>query len=231
MKSEQKKIKKKLKRIYNILYGFFGPQYWWPGDTSFEIAIGAILTQNTNWGNVEKAMSNLKKERVLNADILHKMSHQKLASLIRPAGYFNVKAERLKNFIGFLMNNYTGSMERMKAEDTYSLSKGLLGVNGIGPETADSILLYALERPVFVIDAYTKRIFQRHGITSDKVTYHELQDVFQRNLPSEVSLFNEYHALLVMLGKHYCRPKPRCEECPLEEISIMPGRAGPDNIS
>ncbi len=202
--------------IYNSLYKHFGPQQWWPGDTPFEIAVGAILTQNTNWDNVEKAIGNLKKERALKAKILHEMPPPKIASLIRPAGYFNVKTRRLKNFLAFLLNHYKGSMKRMKAEDTHSLREGLLNVNGIGPETADSILLYALEKPVFVIDAYTKRVLQRHKVVSEKAAYQELQDLFQTNLRTDVSLFNEYHALLVMLGKHYCKPRPRCSGCPLE---------------
>jgi len=204
--------------IYNALYKYFGPQDWWPGDSPFEIAVGAVLTQNTNWGNVEKAIQNLKREKSLRAKKLHAMPHKKLASLIKPAGYFNVKAKRLRNFLTFLSNHYKGSMKRMEAADTVSLREGLLDVNGIGPETADSILLYALGRPVFVIDAYTKRVLHRHGIVSGDATYHEMQELFHNNLPDDVQLFNEYHALFVMTGKHYCKPKPRCEGCPLEAI-------------
>lgn len=181
--------------------------------------MGAVLTQNTNWGNVEKAIANLKREKALNARTLHEMSHKKLASLIRPAGYFNVKAERLKHFLTFLSNHYKGSMKRMKAEDLPGLREELLGVNGIGPETADSILLYALEKPVFVIDAYTKRVLQRHGVVTEKATYHDLQELFHNNLDHDAELFNEYHALLVMLGKDHCKPRPRCEGCPLEGTS------------
>jgi endonuclease-3 related protein len=205
-----------LTNIYNTLYNHFGPRHWWPGDTPFEIAVGAILTQNTNWANVEKAILNLKKKKTLNVRALHKMPNAGLASLIRPAGYYNVKAKRLKNFLVFLADNYKGSMSRMKSSDPSVLRKELLAVNGIGPETADSILLYALEKPVFVIDAYTKRILQRHGIVSGEATYHEMQEIFHENLLQEVQLYNEYHALFVMLGKDYCRPKPRCRGCPLE---------------
>ncbi len=205
-----------LRNIYNTLFKSFGPQYWWPGETPFEISVGAILTQNTNWANVEIAINNLKKENVLNVWALHKMSHKKLASLIRPTGYFNIKAKRLKHFVAFLANHYEGSMKRMKNEDTYKLREDLLNVKGIGPETADSILLYALEKPVFVIDAYTKRILQRHKVVSEKTTYHELQELFHENFLPDVTLFNEYHALFVMLGKDYCKPKPRCEGCPLK---------------
>ena len=210
---------KVLTDIYNTLYKTFGPQRWWPGETPFEIAVGAILTQNTNWGNVEKAISNIKKARALKAKTLHEMSHAGLASLIRPAGYFNIKADRLGHFLSFLSTNYKGSMKRMKRGDTYFLREHLLNVKGIGPETADSILLYALEKPVFVIDAYTKRVLQRHKIVPEKSGYHELQGIFHRSLPLDVQLFNEYHALFVMLGKHYCKPKPRCEGCPMEKFS------------
>jgi endonuclease-3 related protein len=210
--------KKILIEIYNTLYNAFGPQHWWPGDTPFEIAVGAILTQNTNWGNVEKAIKKLKKDKALNAEILHRMSHKRLSSLIRPAGYFNIKAKRLKNFLAYLCNHCNGSMKKMGTWDTHILRENLLNVNGIGPETADSICLYALERPVFVIDAYTKRILYRHGLATEKSTYHELQEFFHKNLPSDAGLFNEFHALLVMLGKHYCKPKPKCEGCPLEGV-------------
>ena len=210
---------KVLTDIYNILYKTFGPRSWWPGDTPFEIAVGAILTQNTNWGNVEKAIGNLKKARALNAKTLLGMSHAELASLIRPAGYFNIKAERLGHFLSFLAARYKGSMKRMKREDAHLLREHLLGVKGIGPETADSILLYALEKPVFVIDAYTKRILQRHKLVPEKAGYHELQEIFHESLPLDAELFNEYHALFVMLGKHYCKPKPKCEGCPMEKFS------------
>ena len=210
---------KVLTEIYNILHKTFGSQHWWPGDTPFEIAVGAILTQNTNWGNVEKAIGNLKKARALDAKALLGMSHAELASLIRPAGYFNIKAERLGHFLSFLATRYKGSMKRMKREDAHLLREHLLGVKGIGPETADSILLYALEKPVFVIDAYTKRILQRHKLVPEKAGYHELQEIFHESLPIDTELFNEYHALFVMLGKHYCKPKPKCEGCPIEKFS------------
>ena len=210
--------KKVLSEIYNILYKSFGPQHWWPGDTPFEISVGAILTQNTNWANVEKAIENLKKENVLAAGALSKLHTGKLASLIRPSGYFNVKAKRLKSFLSYLTNHYNGSLAGMKKGDTQTLRKELLSVNGIGPETADSILLYALDKPVFVIDAYTKRVLLRHDIVSKDATYHELQALFHDSLSVDLQLFNEYHALFVRLGKEYCRPKPRCEGCPLESM-------------
>lgn len=216
MNKTKKSCKKILATIYNTLYKHFGPRHWWPGDTPFEIAVGAILTQNTNWANVEKAINNLKKEKVLNAHSLHRLHAKRLASLIKPSGYFNVKAKRLKSFLSYLVRNYNGSMAKMKRKDIQTLRNELLEVNGIGPETADSILLYALEKPVFVIDAYTKRILYRHGIVTEDVAYHEIQELFHKSLLTDISLYNEYHALFVMTGKEYCKPKPRCDGCPLE---------------
>jgi endonuclease-3 related protein len=213
-----KSYNKILLGIYSTLFASFGPQNWWPGETPFEVTVGAILTQNTNWGNVEKAINNLKNNNKLDAHVLHKMTHQRLAALIKPAGYFNIKAKRLKHFLTFLVNNYNGRVENMRSEDIHMLRHQLLEVNGIGPETADSILLYALEKPVFVIDAYTKRVLARHKIVTEEATYHELQELFHDNLPMDVKLFNEYHALFVIAGKHYCKPKPRCGECPLRDI-------------
>ncbi len=209
---------KKLLEIYKRLYRAFGPQHWWPGDTPFEVAVGAILTQNTNWGNVEKAINNLKKEKAMSAKAIHEMPLKKLASLIQPSGYFNIKAKRLKAFINFLMNDYYGSMERMRKEEVHSLRHKLLGVNGIGPETADSILLYALDKPIFVIDAYTKRVLSRHKILDNDESYDKFQELFHSSLGKDVKLFNEYHALFVRVGKIFCKTKPICEECPLEEM-------------
>jgi len=206
----------KLALMYKKLYASFGPQHWWPGETPFEIAVGAILTQNTNWGNVEKAIVNLKDADVLKPAALHDMSHERLAALIRPAGYFNIKTKRLKNFIGLLINEYHGSMSGMKQEDFNSVRKSLLSVNGIGPETADSIILYALEKPVFVIDAYTKRVLSRHNILDHDASYEEFQSLFQSKLKEDISLFSEYHALFVRLAKENCRTKPVCTGCPLE---------------
>lgn len=208
----------RLLEIYKKLYDTFGPQHWWPGETPFEIAVGAILTQNTNWGNVEKAIDNLKKERVLNPESIYKIKTESLTTLIKPAGYFNVKAKRLKAFISFFVNEYNGSVERMKKEDMYILRLKLLHINGIGPETADSILLYALNKPVFVVDAYTKRVLSRHKFMEYDRTYEEFQELFHSSLKRDVKLFNEYHALFVKLGKTFCRKKPLCEGCPLEGI-------------
>ena len=210
----------KLLEIYRRLYHAFGPQRWWPGETPFEIAIGAILTQNTNWGNVEKAIENLKRDEALNVESINNMKMERLASLIKPAGYFNVKAKRLKAFISFLRNEYHGSLKRMKKEEMQTLRVRLLQVHGVGPETADSILLYALEKPVFVIDAYTKRILSRHMLMEYDKSYEEFQKIFHSSLKRDVKFFNEYHALFVKLGKTYCKlKKPMCEECPLKNIS------------
>lgn len=203
--------------LYDKLYTFYGPQHWWPGDTPFEVAVGAILTQNTNWGNVEKAIGNLKEHKALNAKVIHWMPADRLASLIRPSGYYNIKAKRLRAFIDLLVGKYGGSMARMKRGGTETLRKELLAVNGIGQETADSILLYALGKPVFVIDAYTKRVLSRHGLMDMNASYEEYQNLFHRECDEDISLFNEYHALLVSVGKEHCRPQPRCGGCPLSE--------------
>lgn len=206
--------------MYHRLLASFGPQHWWPGDSAFEVAVGAILTQNTNWSNVEKAIINLKKEEALSAKTLHRISASDLAGHIRPAGYFNIKAKRLKNFIHFLHDEYQGSMARMAKETLPVVRNKLLSVNGIGPETADSIILYALEKPVFVIDAYTKRILSRHTILGHNESYETYQNLFHNKLGKDVLLFNEYHALIVRLAKEFCRTKPICIGCPLERISV-----------
>jgi endonuclease III related protein len=205
-----------LRRIFTSLYMALGPQDWWPGDSPFEVAVGAILTQNTNWSNVEKAIQNLKKQHALSDKVIHEMPLKKLAELIRPAGYYNIKAQRLKSFINFLINGYHGSMKKMKNEELHLMREKLLAVNGIGPETADSILLYALEKPVFVIDAYTKRVLSRHRILDEGKSYDEFQSLFHDSLETNVQLFNEYHALFVKVGKMYCkRANPLCDSCPL----------------
>jgi endonuclease-3 related protein len=195
-----------------------GPQHWWPGETPFEVAVGAILTQNTAWRNVEKAIANLKARGVLDPFKLHALPPAELATLIRPAGYFNIKTKRLKSFLKFLIEEYEGDLERMKSDGTETLREKLLAVRGIGPETADSILLYALEKPVFVVDAYTKRIFLRHEVVGEEADYHEVQEYFLRHLPTDVKTFNELHALIVNVGKNWCRPKqPDCEHCPWKD--------------
>ena len=211
----------KLRLIYRILYKALGPQHWWPGDTPFEVAVGAILTQNTNWGNVEKAITHLKAAHVLSARKMHEMPVNTLAAFIRPAGYFNIKAKRLKSFMQFFCEQYGGSMKRMGKEDAAVLREQLLSVHGIGPETADSILLYALEKPVFVIDAYTKRILSRHGIIGHDEPYSHFQELFHLSLKRDVRLYNEYHALFVATGKFFCKPNPLCAECPLHPVDAQ----------
>ena len=207
-----------LKQIYQRLFDAFGPQHWWPAQTKFEVIVGAILTQNTNWGNVEKALNNLRENNFLSARNLYSIPTNKLAQLIRPAGYFNIKAKRLKNFMEFFFKEYNGSLRTMQAQSLETLRPKLLSVNGIGPETADSILLYALGKPVFVIDAYTKRVLYRHSLSPKDVDYHTIQKLFTDHLSLDTKHFNEYHALIVRVAKDYCRTKARCEECPLKDV-------------
>lgn len=204
-----------LRAVFGALLSHFGPQRWWPARSRFEMMVGAILTQNTAWANVERAIARLRREGALTLAALHRAPLRALAEWIRPAGYFNVKARRLRAFTDFLMTAYGGRLDRMLREDTATLRGRLLSVCGIGPETADSILLYAANRPVFVVDAYTRRVLRRHGWLAGHPPYDEVAAFFTARLPSDAALFNEYHALLVALGKHHCRARPRCEECPL----------------
>jgi len=205
----------------------FGHQGWWPGETPFEICVGAILTQNTNWKNVERAIANLKSARVLVPEKMFALPEAELARLIRPAGYFNVKARRLRAFLRVLVEDFGGNLKRLFAGDTASVRTRLLGVKGIGPETADSMLLYAGRHQSFVVDAYTKRIFLRHGwVRGEKISYEELKTLCERALrdkpgPARVDYWQDYHAQLVMVGKDFCRPREaRCAECPL--CSLLP---------
>ena len=207
-----------LTEIYELLYEAFGPQHWWPGDTPFEVMTGAILTQNTSWTNVEKAIANLKSAGCLSPEALYGVELSRLAELIRPAGYFNVKAARLKSFLKWLFDSYGGDLASLQPLSTSRLREELLSVKGVGRETADSILLYALDRPVFVVDAYTARVTVRHGLIEPEADYEQLRDLFESNLPQDAQLFNEYHALLVRMGKEFCRPKARCSGCPLEKL-------------
>jgi endonuclease-3 related protein len=204
-----------LQELYQRLWETWGPQGWWPGDTPFEVAVGAILTQNTNWGNVARALTALKGQNLLEPQALYELPETELARLIRPAGYYNVKARRLKNFLDFLGNYYGHSMARLAADDLASLRPALLSIKGVGPETADSILLYALDKPTFVVDAYTFRILSRHDLIDEACPYEELRQLFMEHLPAQVPLYQEYHALLVRLGKEWCRPQPRCPSCPV----------------
>lgn len=217
----QKKRKLKisqLHRVYTVLLKNFGHQKWWPGDTPFEVIIGAILTQNTAWANVEKAILNLKKARKLSFEALRRIPAKKLAQWIRPSGYFNVKADRLKAFMDFLDRECQGDLSKLKQKTMPVLREKLLAVKGVGPETADSILLYALGKRSFVIDAYTKRIFLRHGLAKDHDTYERWREIFMRALPENLDLYNDFHAQIVRTGKDYCRKVPRCEGCPLQRF-------------
>ncbi len=216
-------ISDRLNEIYQLLLDRFGPQHWWPGQTQFEIITGAILTQNTNWGNVEKAIKNLKTANCLSPEKLYNLDVAQLAEYIRPAGYYNIKTKRLKNFINWLFDNYDGKPTNLETVDTSQLRAELLAIKGIGYETADSILLYAFGRPVFVVDAYTARIAFRHKLIEPDADYEQLRELFQSNLPEDVRLFNEYHALLVRTGKEFCKPKAKCPGCPLEKLPHLLG--------
>jgi len=211
-----------LLKIYNSLYHYFGPLNWWPGDTPFEIMVGAILTQNTSWSNAEKAINNLKKENLLEPRKLYRINQEGLAQLVKPSGYYNIKAQRLKNFVNLFVNDFEGSTEKMFSGDGRELRKKLLKVNGIGPETADSILLYAGNKPFFVVDTYTKRIFSRHNLIPIDATYQQIQEFFVQNLDKDVELFNEFHAQIVMLGKTICTSKnPDCVKCPIAFLNSV----------
>lgn len=208
--------------IYQRLLAHFGPQHWWPGETALEIISGAVLTQNTAWRNVEQAIANLKAAELLPEDTcltrLATLPAAELAALIRPAGYYNIKAGRLQNLLGRIHAEHD-SLAAFLAQQSTTLRRQLLEIKGIGPETADSIMLYAAQRPVFVVDTYTHRIFSRHGLLPEEADYHQVQEIFHDALPAEAPLYNEYHALIVRLGKEYCRKSnPRCPTCPLEEL-------------
>jgi endonuclease-3 related protein len=205
--------------MYRRLLDLLGPQHWWPGETPFEVMVGAILTQNTNWGNVERAIANLKSTGMLAPRRLAACPSGRLAELIRPSGYFNVKAKRLKSFLDWLCARMDGAgLPRFRGLPTAALREELLGITGVGPETADSILLYALGRRTFVVDAYTRRFVERHDLIRPGATYDEIKLLFETNLPPSVRLYNEYHALIVRLGKEFCRPTARCEHCPMRGL-------------
>jgi len=205
-----------LKAFYDATYAAYGPQHWWPARTRTEVIVGAILTQNTAWRNVERAIDNLRDADALDWRKLDELPIEQLAELIRPSGTFNVKARRLKAFVDWFVDRFDGDLDAMFATDVYSLREELLSVSGIGRETADAILLYAGELPVFVVDAYTARILYRHNLIDDSADYEEIRDLFESHLPDDVPMFNEYHALLVQVGKKHCKPRAKCEGCPLE---------------
>jgi len=204
---------------FHALFAAYGPQHWWPGRTRFEVIVGAILTQNTSWTNVERAIANLRRARLLSPAAVFRASSPKLSALLRPSGYFRQKTKTLKSFVQFLYRDHGGSLTRLFATPTPVLREQLLSLRGIGPETADSILLYAGKHPVFVIDAYTRRILERHGLAQPKARYQELRQLFEFALPLDHHLFNEFHALIVHTGKHFCRKQtPICSTCPLRQF-------------
>lgn len=206
-----------LNKMYKAMLEALGPSGWWPANTPFEVAVGAILTQNTNWSNVEKAIANLRSADALTPSALLDLPEATLAELIRPSGYYKVKATRLRNMLTFLQQETDCDFDALQSYETSILRERLLGVKGIGPETADSILLYALGKPSFVVDAYTKRIMNRHALIHEDCHYEELRELFTDALPEDVGLYNEFHALLVRVGNRFCRPrKPLCDQCPLE---------------
>lgn len=213
-------LNQQLTQIYNTLFNCYGPQHWWPGDSPFEVIVGAILTQSAAWINVEKAINNLKEADVLNPVSLRQLPHEKLAELVYSSGYFNAKARKLKAFVEHLRREHRDSLESLFSSDITQLRTELLSLYGIGPETADSIILYAAQKSIFVIDAFTIRILNRLGISTSQSDYHKYQALFMENLPHDEQMFNEYHALLVRHGKEVCKKKPLCNQCCLSKFCL-----------
>jgi endonuclease-3 related protein len=212
-----------LRDYFNVLLRAHGEQHWWPGQTPFEVIVGAILVQNTNWSNAERAIGKLRSAGLLTPRAIERVSQAKLARLVLSSGYFRQKARKLKEFVRFLRTEHRGSLKRMFQAPTELLRDQLQELHGIGPETADSILLYAGNRPVFVVDSYTRRVVERHELAQGKESYEGVRGLFERSLPNEAALFNEYHALLVHTGKHYCRKRaPLCSKCPLQAFLPRP---------
>jgi endonuclease III related protein len=224
---------RRVRAIYARLLRERGHANWWPGETPFEVCVGAILTQNTAWSNVEKALAALRERGLLSYAALSRLPVSRLAPLIRSSGYYNVKARRLRAFLRFLGRGYAGRAEGMRGANPWTLRAQLLAVDGIGRETADSIVLYAAELPLFVVDAYTRRVFGRLGLLRGDESYDEVQRFFMQRLPADVGLYNDFHAQVVLLGKDVCRTRPRCDACPLGTRcprrgvrSFAPGVAG-----
>lgn len=224
-------VAEKLDYVYQSLHQRYGPQHWWPADDPFEVIVGAILTQAAAWANVERAIGNLKACGVLTPMALAQLSEPELASLIYPSGYYNAKAKKLAAFVAHLIQRYHGDLQELFTLDLTTLRRELLRIHGIGPETADSIALYAAAKPVFVIDAYTRRICARLGLSEENASYENLQRLFMDNLPPDPQLFNEYHALLVRHGKELCRKQPRCAPCPLTSICLYNTSTTPNALS
>ncbi len=213
------KTAERLQTIYTLMYDQLGPQHWWPGETSFEVMVGAILTQNTNWKNVERAIDNLKGVGLLSLEALSALPTGLLAEYIRPAGYYNIKAGRLHNLLTFINDGHGGDVQAFLNQPLATLREQLLSIKGVGPETADSILLYAANLPIFVVDTYTHRILSRHQLIDEDFGYVEIQELFMANLACDTQLYNEYHALLVRVGNVYCKKKnPDCATCPLQGV-------------
>jgi len=211
--------------IYKILLNHYGKQNWWPAETRYEVVVGAVLTQNTSWKNVERAINNLKMENLLEEEKILNIDEDKLKQLIKPAGFYNLKAKRLKNVTKFIVDNYGNTEEMAKTDkDTLTLRTELLSINGVGKETADSILLYALDRESFVVDAYTKRMFVRLGIIDEKAKYDDIKVLFERHLPKDLEVYKEYHALIVEHCKRFCRKKPLCDNCPIRTFCKLLSR-------
>ncbi len=204
---------RRLRGLHDRLLAHHGPQHWWPGDTPFEIMVGAVLTQNTAWTNVERAIDGLRRADALDPARILELPAERLAGLLRPSGYFNIKASRLRSFCAWYLD--AGGWEALRERDTHELRAALLAVHGIGPETADDMLLYAFERPVFVIDAYTRRLFSRQGLVAGDEGYEPLRRACERALGEDVALYNEFHALIVAHAKTHCRPRPDCATCPV----------------
>jgi len=207
--------REELLKIYKLLDGYFGDLHWWPAVNPFEVMVGAILTQNTAWTNVETAIKALRKRRLLTPAALLRIPEAELAEIIRASGYYHLKAARLKAFVRFFMDNYSGNVAAMRTEGLPLLREKLLGIRGVGPETADSILLYACQKPIFVSDAYTRRLFLRHGLIDEAVDYGGIQSLVMASLPSDRNLFNQFHALIVVAAKTFCKKRPECADCPL----------------
>ncbi len=219
VRSERDGTRRLLLRVYRRLLVRFGHAGWWPGESPFEICVGAILVQNTAWANVERTLDRLRARSLLSFEALGRIAAPGLAPLLRSSGTFRVKARRLRAFLDFLGTEYGGRVEKMRAEGPETLRRKLLAVSGIGPETADSIALYAAGKPLFVVDAYARRVFSRLGLLrGDFAGYEEVQRFLMDRLPRDAALYNDYHAQLVRLGKDHCRPRPRCAGCPLDDL-------------
>lgn len=219
------KLSTKLSKIYQVLYRTYGPQNWWPADSQFEIIVGAILTQSTAWVNVEKAINNLKAAEAMSFNRIYSISLNHLRELIRPSGYYNSKADKLKAFVNYVSDHYGGDLNRFIGKPLELLRPELITIYGIGNETADDIILYASNQPSFVIDEYTRRIILRIGLKPEIKKYHDYKDLFESNIRKDTSLYNEYHALLVEHGKRVCKSAPICASCCLRNMCSYPDRS------